>query len=241
MFKKVLISGLVAIVALGILVSAYNVIAGPAASEASVARGAGQSVPPLAASEQSGALSAAPQADPGLGAAAQGSGQPLGAASRGSDWQSDAVGQGAGQGSRFGQGGQGQGGQGQGGRGQGGQGQGRSGQGAGSGVPNPQAAQNESLTLHGVVSNYTAAGFTLITDDGQSVAVQLGNQRFVNDLGMALQDGAVVTLVGFYEAGGAFAPSTLTLDLTGQTYTLRDQASGRPLWAGGPKNRQTAP
>lgn len=239
MFKKILISGLVAVVALGIVVSAYNVIAGPAASEENaVVASAPESVPALAASEQSGPLGATPVADPAAGALTRGSGQPVGAASQGSNWQSEALAQGNGQGNRYGQGGQGQGGQGQGGQGQGGQGQGGQGQaqGAGSGVPNPQAAQNELLTLHGVVSNYTTSGFTLITDDGQSVFVQLGNQSFVANLGIALQEGEAVTLVGFYETSDTFALSALTQDATGQTYTLRDQASGRPLWAGGPKN-----
>jgi hypothetical protein len=141
----------------------------------------------------------------------------------GSSWQSQAGTQG-GLGGQYGQGGRG--------RGQG------AGNGAGtnSGNPSPQAAQNEIVTLHGVVGAYTAPNLTLITDDGQTIFAQMGNQRFVTDLGIGLKEGAAVTLVGFFETSDTFAISSLTLDADGQVYNLRDQATGRPMWAGGPKN-----
>jgi len=224
MFKKILVFGLVGVVAVGAAVSAYNVVAGPASGEqAGAVNRAQDTVPPIGGSDQASAVDNTPVGTPGAGVAAQGSGRQVGAAVQGSDWQSDTATQGNGQGKRYGQGGQGQ-------------SRGAS-QGAGTqtGVPNPQASQNESITLHGVVSNYAAPTFTLITDDGQSIAVQLGNQRFVTDLGIVLQEGDVVTLVGFYETSDSFAASTLTLDASGQIYTLRDQATGRPIWAGGSK------
>lgn len=229
MFKKVLIFGLVAVVVVAVAVSVYNVVAG---SENSDKSSASNSV------SSSDVVSIAPVDDPQAGATAQGNGSQANAASQGSGWQSDAAPQSGGQG----QGGrdQGQGSRGQGGNGQGGRGQGQgSSQGAGAqtGVPDPQAAQNETITLHGVVSNFAAPNFTLITDDGQSVSVQLGNQRFVSDQGIVLQEGEAVTLTGFYETSNSFAVSQMTLEASGQSFSLRDQATGRPLWAGGPKNQ----
>jgi hypothetical protein len=223
MFKKVLIFGLVAVVVVAVAVSAYNVVAGSNNSDQSN----------LTSSDTA---SVAPLADPQASTRAQGNGSEAGVASQGSGWQSGSATQNAGQGNRYGQNGQGQGGQGQGGRGQG-QGQAASqGAGAQQGVPNPQAAQNETVTLNGVVSNYAAPNFTLITDDGQSVAVQLGNQRYVSNQGIVLQEGEAVTLVGFYETSDSFAVSQITLDASGQTIALRDLTTGRPLWAGGGNN-----
>jgi len=214
MIKKILIFGLVAVVAVAVAFSAFNVFAGSAGGEAD----GGVSSAPAIASDAN-AISSAPVNDPAASAAAQGSGRLAGAAVQDSNWQSDATSQSGGQGKRYGQGGQGQ-------------GQGApQGAGTGTGIPDPQAAQNVSITLHGVVSNYTAPNFTLITDAGQTVAVQLGNQRFVSDLGIALQEGDAVTLFGFFETSDLFAVSMLTLDANGQSYTLRDQANGRPMWA----------
>jgi hypothetical protein len=219
MIKKILVIGLVAVVALAVTMSAYNAFASPVSGEASG--------DPAVASNIN-AADGISQPEPGVGAIAQGSGRQAGAAASSGNGQGQALAQngsqGGGQGGRYGQS-------------SGGQGRGASrGSGTGAGVADPQAAQKESLTLHGVVSNYAAPNFTLITDDGQSVTVQLGNQRFVSELGIILPEGQAVTLVGFYEAGDLFAASAITLDASGQTYTLRDQASGRPLWAGGPKN-----
>jgi hypothetical protein len=222
MIKKILVISLVAVVAIGVAFSAYNVFAGPASGE----KDAVTSSAPAVASDQSLAASA-PVHEPASGAAAQGTGRQAGAYAQDFSAQGQST-QGGGQGGR-----------GQGGRGQGSSGQGYGaarGQGAGTGVADPQAAQKEIITLHGVVNSYLAPNFTLLTDDGQSVMVQLGNQRFVSDLGIVLQEGAAVTLTGFYETGDTFAASSLTLDASGQTYSLRDQASGRPLWAGGRNN-----
>jgi hypothetical protein len=228
MFKRILIVGLIAVVVIAIAVSTYNVIAGSASEEMSSAVTSTPVSYPVAGTAE-------PVANPQVGAYAQGTGEQASAAGQSTGAQAggagqsrgrqiDAAAQSGGQGKRYGQGGRGQ-------------GQASSqGAGAQAGVPNPQAVQNEAVTLHGVVSNYTAPSFTLITDDGQSVAIQLGNQGFVSNLGITLQAGDTVTVVGFYETGDSFAASTLTLDASGETYVLRDQASGRPMWAGGPKN-----
>lgn len=219
MVKKFLVFSLVAIIVIAVGISAYNVFAGSADREGNVT----VSSDPVSVLGDN-AFSNVQENDPAAGAAAQGSSRQAGSATQDTNWQGQTPAVGGGQGGRYGQGGSGQ-------------GQGAA-QGAGTqtGVPNPQAAQKESITLRGVISNFVAPNFTLITDDGQTVAVQLGNQRYVSDLGMVLQDGDAVTVVGFYETSDSIAVSTLTLDANGQAYTLRDQATGRPMWAGGPKN-----
>jgi hypothetical protein len=85
--------------------------------------------------------------------------------------------------------------------------------------------------VQGVVSNYAAPNFTLTTSDGQAIAVQLGNLNYLSTLGLSLKEGDSVTLTGYYDPSGSFAVGTLTLDNTGQTFTLRDE-SGRPAWRG---------
>jgi hypothetical protein len=199
MIKKILIFGLVAVVAVAVAFSAFNVSAGPAGGEAD----GGVSSAPAIASDAN-PISRAPVNVPSASATAQGSGRPAGSAVQDSNWQSDTTTPSGGQGNRYGQGGQGQ-------------GQGApQGAGTGTGIPDPQAAQNESITLNGVVSNFAAPNFTLITEDGQIVAVQLGNQRFVTDQGIVLQEGDAVTLSGFFETSDSFAVSTLTLDAMGK-------------------------
>ena len=140
---------------------------------------------------------------------------------------------GVGQGMGQGQGGQGQGmGQGQGGQGQRrGQGQGgQGGQGGFSGVP--QNGFTNYSTYQGTVSNYTAPNFTLVTADGQKLAVELGSLNYISSLGLNLKDGDAVTVSAFTGPNGVLTVGKITLDATGQTYTLRSD-QGRPMWAGG--------
>ena len=144
----------------------------------------------------------------------------------GTNWNGPSQGNGNGGGGQGRMGGQGRG-QGQG----GGQGQGR-GQANGSGVPNPQNGFTGYTTYQGTVSDYAAPNFTLITADGQKLPVQLGNLNYVANLGLTLKNGDKVTLTGFQDLSGSIAVGTITLDATGQTYTLRSE-TGRPLWAGG--------
>jgi hypothetical protein len=127
------------------------------------------------------------------------------------------------------------GGQGQGRMGGQGQGQG-AGQGSrqqnGSGTPAPQNGFTTWTTYQGTVSSYAAPNFTLTTSDGQQLAVQLGNLNYVTSLGLELKDGDSVTLTGFQDPSGSIAVGTITLDASGQSYTLRTE-NGRPAWAGG--------
>lgn len=118
------------------------------------------------------------------------------------------------------------------GRGQGQGGQGASGTQNGTGVPQPQNGLTEWVTLQGTVSNYVPPSFTLTTADGQIYTVEVGNVNYATSLGLNLKDGDQVTVVGFTDANGGFSVGTLTLDATGQSFTLRDEL-GRPAWRGG--------
>ena len=102
----------------------------------------------------------------------------------------------------------------------------------GAGTPAPQNGLTEWVTFSGVVSDYVAPKFALLTQDGQSIPAELGNSNYVSGLGLALQNGDAVTVTGFWDTNGGLALKSLTLDNTGQTFAFRDDL-GRPLWAGG--------
>lgn len=129
--------------------------------------------------------------------------------------------------------GQGRGRQGNGRQGRGSQGNGRNG--GQSGEPNPQSGFTGWTTYQGVVSSFAAPNLTIVTAEGQSLTVQLGNQNFAANMGLTLQSGDQVTLTGFQDPGGSIAVGSLTLDATGQTFTFRTN-NGRPAWAGGGRN-----
>jgi hypothetical protein len=111
--------------------------------------------------------------------------------------------------------------------------QGGQGQASGSGVPQVQAQANLAnvSTLSGTVSAYAYGTLTIVTDDGQTVGIQLGSQRYVASLGFHPQTGQHLTVTGFPGDQGLFAAIQIVLD-DGTTYTFR-QDTGRPAWAGG--------
>ncbi len=111
--------------------------------------------------------------------------------------------------------------------------QGGQGQGSLSGVPQVQAQANLAnlSTLRGTISAYAYGTLTLVTDDGQTVGVQLGSQRYVASLGFTPQPGQVVTVTGFPGDQGLFTAIQVVMQ-DGTTYTFR-QETGRPAWAGG--------
>ena len=124
------------------------------------------------------------------------------------------------------------------GSGQGGAGRGNGGQGqagAGAGQAQPQNGFTEWVTYSGTVSEYVAPNFNLQTTDGQIIAVQLGNLNYVNSLGLVIHDGDLVTVTGFVDPEGSLAVGQITLDASGQTFTMRGE-TGRPMWAGGGKS-----
>lgn len=101
--------------------------------------------------------------------------------------------------------------------------------------PAPRNNLTEWTVYHGTVTAVAAPGFTMLTDDGQTITVELGNQNYLAELGLVLNVGDQVTVKGFVDVNGGFAAGEITLDATGQTFTLRDEI-GRPQWAGGPKH-----
>lgn len=222
MFKKALIAVLAAVVITAGAVGTYNLISARAA-------GASSQTTALAAADT--AQSVAPQA-----------GQ-AGSTAGGPRWQNNSSQAGSTASGQQAGGGQGRGRQGGGNNGNSTNGNGNRGnstanqaQNNPSGTPDPQNGLQEWLTLSGQVSNFSANVFTLVTSDGQQIPVQLGSQNYVSGLGLTLQDGDAVTVVGFWETADTFTAGTLTLDASGEVISLRDDL-GRPLWAGGGRNR----
>jgi len=82
---------------------------------------------------------------------------------------------------------------------------------------------------------------TLAADDGEwylesgegLVQIHLGNQAYLDSIGLELTDGEKASVYGFLE-GGNIAPITLTVG--SDEYRLRDE-SGFPLWAGAGERR----
>ncbi|MDP1546598.1 MAG: DUF2202 domain-containing protein [Anaerolineales bacterium] len=104
------------------------------------------------------------------------------------------------------------------------------------GIPQVQAQDNLSdlSAMHGTVSAYAYGTLTIVTDDGQTVGIQLGNSNYVTSLGFAPQAGQGVTVIGFPGDQGLFSATSVAVD-GGATYTFRE-STGRPAWAGGKGN-----
>lgn len=100
------------------------------------------------------------------------------------------------------------------------------------GVPNPQATPPEWLTVHGVISEVTLTDFALLTDAGELLRVDKGNQYYLESLGLSLEAGDAVLVTGYWMDETMFVAGSITLDETGVVYILRDEF-GRPLWSGG--------
>ncbi len=107
---------------------------------------------------------------------------------------------------------------------------------SGEAIPEPQNGLATQITFKGVVSQYIAPNFNLITADDQIIPVQLGNLAYIESLGLQLQDGDTVIVSGNYDSSGGFTVGQITLVTSGETYQLRDSL-GRPLWSGGRRNR----
>ena len=100
----------------------------------------------------------------------------------------------------------------------------------GTNVPQPQADISGESTIYGTVSAYDTVNLTILTSDGQTIVVQLGNSFYSQSIGFNPMIGQSVTVVGFPGDQGLFSAINVTVD--GQTYAFRDEL-GRPLWAGG--------
>ena len=115
------------------------------------------------------------------------------------------------------------------GNGNGQSGNGNSQAGSGSGL---QGNPGEITTITGTISSYEYSTLTLVTESGQSLAVQLGNTYFAESIGFIPQVGEQAAATVFSDAQGQYSAITITLETSGQTYSFRDE-SGRPLWSGG--------
>ncbi len=100
----------------------------------------------------------------------------------------------------------------------------------GSGLPQLQANLAGVSTIDGTVSAYDLVNLTILTNDGRSVVVQLGNSFYSQAIGFNPAIGAAVSVTGFPGDQGLF--SAINVTVNGQTYAFRDEL-GRPLWAGG--------
>ncbi len=90
----------------------------------------------------------------------------------------------------------------------------------------------EVTVLHGSVSSNDRRGVTIVTVDGQSIYVELGNPRYNRSIGFAPQVGEQVTVQAFIpERKTSYSGIIVTFDRTGQVYVFRD-ALGQPLWSG---------
>jgi hypothetical protein len=215
MLKKLIIGGLSAVVVIALGTSAYNFIANSAAPDtASAAAPVGTQIDSTAEEANPAWQDSGPVVGSGGQAAQNG-----GPAWSNSDQSTVQGAQGATRGGR--------------GRGRGGAAETSPGQGAPQAVPDPQNGYQEWQTFQGVVGDYAPPNFTLILENGEVVPAQLGNLNYVNSLGLTLELGQVVTVTGYYDPSGSLAVGQITLDPSGETFTLRDNY-GRPVWGGGP-------
>ncbi len=213
MLKKILVIGLLVVVIGAAAVSAYNsgVFARSSENVQTQAQ-TGGGLGPVWQADEAPAVAHTPALD-GTGATAAGNPQAQAQAAQTGSYSGGAQGQG-GRGLRGGSGGQGSTPQ----RG-----------GNQSGVP--QATAPEWLTFHGVVQAVDATGFELLVDGGEILWVDSGNQYYVQNLGLALQPGDMLTVTGYWMED-QFAAGQIYVETSSTLFQLRDEF-GRPLWSGG--------
>jgi hypothetical protein len=104
----------------------------------------------------------------------------------------------------------------------------------GSEMPQPQVEVDEWLTVTGTVTSVDQTGLAVTTDDGQTLTLELGPPWFWSSQDVDLQVGDVVEVLGFEADEGdglVFQAATITRLSDDATLKLRD-LDGRPLWAG---------
>lgn len=104
--------------------------------------------------------------------------------------------------------------------------------GTGANTPQPQNGFTAWVTYQGTVQNLAAPMFTLVLNNGEQISAELGNQMYLDQIGLSIQNGDAITVTGSWDANGALSISQITLDASGQIFGLRDEL-GRPLWRGG--------
>jgi hypothetical protein len=113
-----------------------------------------------------------------------------------------------------------------------GQGQEQLGAGQNSSAGIPQTAQNEWVTLSGVIVSVDSQGLLVDTIEQGQQWVDLGPPWFASQQEVTFTPGNEVTIQGFSGDGGLFQAGEITNVTANTTLQLRDP-NGRPLWAGG--------
>jgi hypothetical protein len=96
--------------------------------------------------------------------------------------------------------------------------------------PSLQVAPEDWLTVSGVISKVASGNVTLLTDQGEQLALQMGRPDFWQSQGITLTAGDAVEVLGFWSAG-EFVAGDIRKTATGETIMLRDP-NGRQLWGG---------
>jgi len=104
------------------------------------------------------------------------------------------------------------------------------------GQAEPQVAPDAWVTLEGTVVSVDLSTLLFETVDGEQLALQLGQQAFMQQQGITFAPGEAVRVLGFWQ-GTTFRAGEITRLATGQRLMLLDP-NGRPLWGGPGRNGQ---
>jgi len=104
----------------------------------------------------------------------------------------------------------------------------------------PQTSEvRQSWTASGSVISVDDFGFELAEDvSGETIYVELGPTTYWQAQGVSLVVGESVTVIGFAQDGLYHAAVVSTLN--GGQISVRDTASGQPLWSGGASGGQSS-
>ncbi len=94
----------------------------------------------------------------------------------------------------------------------------------------PTVSPDAWVTLEGTVTAFQGATLEMLTSEGDVLALNLGQARFVEAQGITFAPGDTVTVLGFWQ-GETFRVGEVTKLETGERLMLLDP-NGRPLWGG---------
>lgn len=100
-------------------------------------------------------------------------------------------------------------------------------------TPAPQADLSQAVTIQGFVVKYEYGTLTLQTESGELIAIQLGNQNYLQQINFTPITGETLSVVAFPGEQGLLTAVSITRLSDGSVYQLRDSTIGRPLWTGG--------
>jgi hypothetical protein len=98
------------------------------------------------------------------------------------------------------------------------------------GLGQTQVTPEDWITLEGTVETVDVNGLTVRTQDGETLAFQLGQSQFVGTQGITFAPGDEIRVKGFWQ-GTTFHAGEITKLATGERLMLLDP-NGRPLWGG---------